>query len=54
MTQRCYHRIVLSTGQVVDGPVVVSFDAEGRVQEWHLLRGEEPMTEWVGGEYRIV
>lgn len=44
-----YHRLVLSSGRVVEGPLVVTLDNCSNVQEWHLLKGEEPMVAWVGG-----
>ncbi len=46
---RAYHALRLSNGQLIQGPVSVSFDAEGNVISWHLLDSEEPFTEWVGG-----
>ncbi len=46
-----YHRLVLSSGELIQGPVVVTLDAQSRMVEWHLLTGEEPMVEWVGGVF---
>lgn len=49
-----YHRIMLQTGLVIEGPVVVSLDADNTVLEWHPLLAEEPMVEWVGGTYECI
>ncbi len=46
-----YHRLVLSSGEIISGPVVITLDARSNVMEWHLLQGEEPMVEWVGGVF---
>lgn len=46
-----YHRLRLPSGEVITGPVVVTVDSHNRVEEWHLLHGEEPMVEWIGGEF---
>lgn len=47
-----YHRLRLSSGEVVRGPLVITQDARSHLVEWHLLQGEEPMVEWVGGEFK--
>lgn len=47
--KRAYHQLILPDGTCQEGPVVVETDAEGRLIGWHLLQGEEPFTEWVGG-----
>lgn len=44
-----YHRLVLSSGQVIEGPIVVTLDDHSKVIEWHMLKGEEPMVIWIGG-----
>lgn len=44
-----YHRLVLSSGQVIEGPIVVTLDDHSNVIEWHMLKGEEPMVIWIGG-----
>ena len=44
-----YHRLILPTGEVVDGPLVVVMDDYHRMHSWHILEGEEPMVEWIGG-----
>lgn len=44
-----YHRLALPSGQTIEGPLVVVEDAMGRIIGWHLLCGEEPMVEWIGG-----
>ena len=46
---RAYHEIVLPDGTLVEGPVVCETDKEGHLVSWHLLRQEEPFTEWLGG-----
>ncbi len=46
-----YHRLVLFSGEIVLGPLVVTLDNESHLLEWHLLHGEEPMVEWVGGTF---
>jgi hypothetical protein len=46
-----YHRLVLSTGEVIEGPLVITVDSALRLREWHFLYGEEAMVEWVGGAY---
>lgn len=51
MKKRAYHSILQPNGEVTQGPVVVTTDREGKLIEWHLLDGEEPMTEWIGGTY---
>lgn len=47
-----YHRLRLSSGEVVRGPLVITLDARSHLVAWHLLQGEEPMVEWVGGEFK--
>ena len=49
MTKYGYHRLVLSSGQVIEGPIVVTLDDHSKVIEWHMLKGEEPMVIWMGG-----
>lgn len=46
-----YHRLVLSSGDVICGPVVITLDVQSRIVEWHWLQAEEPMVEWVGGTF---
>mgnify|MGYP006051761089 CR=1 FL=1 len=46
-----YHRLILPTGEVVDGPLVVVMDDYHRMHSWHILEGEEPMVEWIGGTF---
>lgn len=46
-----YHRLRLSSGEVVEGPLVVVLDASLRLAEWYRLVGEEAMVEWVGGTF---
>lgn len=46
-----YHRLRLATGEIVRGPVVIVCDSCRHMVGWHLLRGEEPMVEWVGGTF---
>ncbi len=46
-----YHRLVLSSGELVCGPVVVTLDTQSHILEWHRLQAEEPMVEWVGGTF---
>ena len=53
MIKRAYHRIVTSDKKVVDGPVVVVFNDEMEYLDYHILQGEEPMVEWIGGTYLI-
>ena len=53
VTRMAYHRISLPDGTMVEGPVVVSLDENGKVSEWHRLQREEAQTEWVGGCYII-
>lgn len=49
-----YHRLVLPTGEVVEGPLVITMDSNLRIQEWHFLDGEEAMVEWMGGTYKCL
>lgn len=51
MIQRAYHHLTLPDGQRINGPVVVCFDEDGKMQSWHLLDAEEPFTEWLGGHF---
>ena len=46
-----YHRLVLPTGEVVVGPLVITMDSASHIHEWHLLDGEEAMVEWMGGTF---
>lgn len=46
-----YHRLVLKDLQVVDGPLVVILGENKSLISWHLLNGEEPMVEWIGGTF---
>lgn len=46
-----YHRLRLSCGRIVQGPLVITLDDQAHLVEWHPLQGEEPMVEWVGGEF---
>lgn len=48
-----YHRLCLASGDVIEGPVVVTLDDNMQLTEWHLLLGEEPMVEWVGGQFLL-
>lgn len=52
MKKYAYHRLVLASGQVISGPVVITCDIHSIMTEWHLLQGEEPMVEWIGGTFR--
>lgn len=49
MRREGYHRIVLPSGEVIEGPLVVELDAMGNVVSWHPLFCEEAMVVWVGG-----
>jgi hypothetical protein len=53
MIKRAYHRIVTHDNHVVDGPVVVVFNDELKYIDYHLLQGEEPMVEWIGGSFKM-
>lgn len=44
-----YHRLLLPSGQVVEGPLVVVMNEFHQTLSWHILEGEEPMVEWIGG-----
>ena len=46
-----YHRLVLPTGEVIEGPLVITLDSSSHIREWHLLDGEEAMVEWIGGAF---
>lgn len=46
-----YHRLVLPTGEQIEGPLVITLDHASHLQEWHILHGEEAMVEWIGGTY---
>lgn len=48
-----FHRLVLGDGRIVEGPVVVVRDNDGRMVSWHLLHGEEPSTAWLGGDFHV-
>lgn len=48
-----YHRLMLVSGVVVEGPLVVTLDEDSRLVEWHLLIGEEAMVEWIGGIFEV-
>ena len=47
-----YHRLLLASGEIIEGPLVVFIDTEAVLIGWHLLDGEEAMVEWIGGTYR--
>ena len=51
--KRAYHDILLADGTLLAGPVVVETNIEGHLVGWHLLDGEEPFTEWIGGTYSV-
>lgn len=46
-----YHRLVLPTGEVIEGPLVITLDSSSHIHEWYLLDGEEAMVEWIGGAF---
>lgn len=48
-----YHRLVLPSGEMIEGPLVVVLDSSANLMEWHLLEGEEPMVEWLGGTFSM-
>ena len=51
--RRCgAHTVVLPDGTILQQAVVEI--AEGRVVNYYEFREELPMTEWLGGEIRIV
>lgn len=52
MIKKAYHRLITQDNHVIDGPVVIIFDEQMHFLDYHLLVGEEPMVEWVGGTYR--
>lgn len=52
MIRRAYHRIRKADGQVIEGPLVVELTDDGTFVSYHLLRQEEPCTEWLGGTYQ--
>ncbi len=52
MKRLAYHILRLADGTSVS-PAVVEVDDQGNVLGWHRLQGEEPFTEWVGGEKTI-
>lgn len=54
MKNKAYHSIRLSKVEIIHGPVVVSFDENENMIEWHYLKSEEPMTEWIGGTYNTI
>ena len=47
--RKAYHHLLLPDGTRTAAAVVVE-DTQGNVLSWHPLQGEEPFTEWVGGE----
>ena len=47
-----YHHLILPDGRQVD-MAVVELDEEGRYVSHHVLVGEEPFVEWVGGTFTI-
>lgn len=49
MKKFAYHRLRLPSGEHVEGPVVVTMDANMHLIEWHILVAEESMVEWLGG-----
>lgn len=49
--KRAYHRMQTSEGRIIEGPLVVEQNEDGTFVSYHLLRQEEPATEWVGGTY---
>lgn len=49
--KRAYHQMLMPDGTLIQGPLVVETDASGTFLRWHLLRGEEASTEWIGGLY---
>lgn len=46
-----YHRLVLPSGQIIEGPLVIILNHESILTDWYLLKNEEPMVEWIGGTY---
>ncbi|MBR4644598.1 MAG: hypothetical protein IKO73_05515 [Bacteroidaceae bacterium] len=50
--KRGYHRLITAEGKVVEGPLVVEFSDDGALLSYHLLKQEEPATEWVGGVFK--
>ncbi len=50
--KRGYHRIRLSDGSYVEGPVIVETDQTGTLLSYRLLDREEEAVEWYGGTYR--
>lgn len=53
MSKYGYHRIRFFSGQIVEGPLVADLDANSNLMEWHMLDGEEPMVQWVGGTLQL-
>lgn len=53
MSKYGYHRIRFSSGLEVEGPLVVDLDGKSNLIEWHMLDGEEPMVQWIGGTLHI-
>lgn len=51
LKHKAYHALRLADGMMVEGPVSVTFDNDDKIISWHLLTGEEPFTEWIGGLY---
>ena len=48
MYARAYHHLILPDG-TTHSLVVVRFDDDGKVLDFHPLQGEEPFVEWEGG-----
>jgi hypothetical protein len=46
-----YHRLQLPNGEIIQGPLVITLDGNSHLIEYHLLQGEEPMVEWLGGTF---
>lgn len=51
MKKEAYHRLCLVSGELIEGPVVIELDDDKVMRGWHVLVGEEPMVEWIGGTY---
>ncbi len=51
MKKEAYHRLCLVSGELIEGPVVIELDDDNVMRGWHVLLGEEPMVEWIGGTY---
>lgn len=48
-----YHRIRWADESTTEGPLVAELDDANRLVGWHLLKGEEAATQWIGGELKI-